>query len=212
MREGGQERRTGTISKWAGSERPDVIEGEMWEYKFPASICQRHFPSQPATSHSTFLSSLLCILTTPAWASERPAWCPYLLPASPWPAPHPSSGALPAFMVVLVDRGPELHPSPHPCGGLVHRWLLRPRPSSWAARWVVVPVDPRWLELGSSATRGEPCRTWMIVWPTTSRRWGTWNWPIRSWSRRSWWLWRKGGPKQETTPSMSPSSRTYAER
>lgn len=49
MREGGQERRTGTISKWAGSERPDVIEGEMWEYKFSTSICQRHFPSQPAS-------------------------------------------------------------------------------------------------------------------------------------------------------------------
>lgn len=62
MSKGGQERRTGTISKWAGSERPDVIEGEMQEYKFPASICQRHFPSQPVSSHSTFIFLLSFVL------------------------------------------------------------------------------------------------------------------------------------------------------
>lgn len=46
---GGFGRPEGVTLKWAGSERPAVIEGEKWEYKFPTSCCQRHFLSQPCS-------------------------------------------------------------------------------------------------------------------------------------------------------------------
>lgn len=61
MREqGGGE--TGAMLKWAGSERPAVIEGEKQEYKFHTSRYQRHFLSRPAVSlHISFFTSFSAV-------------------------------------------------------------------------------------------------------------------------------------------------------
>lgn len=52
--EGGAGREDWAMLKWAGSERPAVIEGEKQEYKFPTLRCQTHFLSRPAAPHLIF--------------------------------------------------------------------------------------------------------------------------------------------------------------
>lgn len=86
----------------------------------------------------------------------------------------------------------------------------------WVLEQGASPATSRWAPAGRAPTswamRSSPCRTWMTVWPTTWRQWGTWSRPTTSWRLRSRRPWRRADLTSETTASTRSSWTTWGRR